>query len=151
MQQAKKMYDTLCGILKARDISFESDDQELRIGFGGRGEDLPMDFLLKVDAKREVVILYSTLPFKFDEDNIATGALGTLAINDDLPDGSFDLDIFSGRVCFRVTNTYRGSLISAEALDFMLEYSIFVVDKFNDKLYGLATGSMTPEQFIDAI
>lgn len=151
LQQAQKMYQTLCNVLDERQWPYEKTPDKLMVDFSGKGEDLPLSFRIRVDAQRQLMVLYSMLPFKFPEDRITQAAVATMYINDSLLNGSFDLDITDGSVCFRVSNLFRDSLISPEAFHFLLEYSIHFVDEYNDKLFGLAKGMINLEQLFDAV
>ena len=131
-------------------VSYEVP-KEFTVEYAGAGDDLPISFRVIVDAERMLIVLYSVLPFRFPEDKIIDAALATVLINDDLVDGSFDLDIEDGTVCFRQTNTYCESLISAEAVSFMMDLAIHMVDLFNDKLYVLAKGMVNLQQFAESL
>lgn len=148
-EQALKMFQTLCGVLDAKELNYEADQEKLYVEFGGTGDDLPMHFVITVDAQRDLVILYSSLPFATPEEQIIPMALAIMFINDSLLDGCFDLDVSDGRICFRETNTFRGSLLSAEAIDYMISYSIYVVDEYNDKLLMLSKDAISLGDFIE--
>lgn len=147
-EQAVKVFQTLCGVLDEKGFPYETDTEELIASFGGRGDDLPMDFRLRVDADRALVVLYSTLPFNIPAEQIVSAALAVTYINDGLLDGCFDLNVTNGRICFRESTTFRESLLGAGALDLMLSASIHVVDKFNDKLLMVGKGAMTVEDLM---
>ena len=60
--QAKKMYATLCDVLDARKFPYEKDEENLIVDMDGVGDDLPMQYRIKVNAERMLVTLYSKLP-----------------------------------------------------------------------------------------
>lgn len=148
VQQAKKVYGTLLSALEKRGWTCKKNEEELMLEVGIVGDDLPMDLRVHVNADRQLVTLYCTMPFKLSDDAIVTGALAICYINDHLPDGSFDLDISTGRICFRLTFTFRESLISEEAFYYMLDCSTYVVDEFNDKLLMIGKGMLSLEDFV---
>ena len=80
----------------------------------------------------------------------AEGAVAVCAANDGICDGSFDYNIRTGQITFRLTTSFCGETVLGEEL---FEYMIFVasatVDKYNDKFYLLAQGGMSLSQFIE--
>ena len=88
------------------------------------------------------------LPFTFGEDKRLEGAIALNQINYTLVDGSFDYNYEDGRVIFRLTSSYRESLISKELFGYMIACLAVTVDKYNDKLLVLAKGGTTLEDFL---
>ncbi len=146
---AREAYDTLCTCLDNIGWHYKKFEDELKIMFGVGGDDLPMNFLVIVDADRQLVRIISLLPFQMNRDKIVEGAVATCIINYMLADGSFDLDIESGHIMFRLTSSFRESLLGEEALKYMVSVSCFTVDKYNDQLSELNEGKITLAQFID--
>ncbi len=146
MQLAKNTFATLCKMLDKDDWSYDKIEDEFMIKSGARGEDLPIDFRLFLDAERSVAVLYSTLPFRIAEEKRTEAAIAICAINDSLLSGCFDFDYDTGAIVFRMTNTFRESLLSEQAFHFMLHVSLSTVDDYNDKLLMLSKGMITLEQ-----
>lgn len=147
LTNAKSAFNTLLKALDAIDWKYKKDEEKLRIDFSVKGDDLPMDFIMLVDADRQLVRLLSFLPFSFPQDHRAEGAIATSQINYKLADGSFDFDISDGTVLFRMTSSFRASLISENLLRYMVQCAIYTVDKYNDKLFMLSKGVTSLEQF----
>ncbi len=82
---------------------------------------------------------------------MANAALAICIINDNLVDGNFDMDVTKGSLCYRMSLSFRESLISEEAFDFFIDYAVYVIDEFNDKLLMLAKGMLTPAQLLGSI
>lgn len=150
LNTAREVYNTLCGALDAAGFKYQMFEDDLVIKLTATGEDLPMEFLLNVDAKRELVRIHSRQPFSFGANNI-NGAVATSCINNLLVDGSFDYNYENGDVYYRMTSSYRESLISPDLLLYMIACSLQIVDEYNDKLLMLAKNMITIEQFVGAI
>lgn len=144
-RQAQAVFETLCKALDERHWKYEKHPDDLVITFDYRGEDIPMSFVMAIDAEREVVQLFSTLPFLFGRDKRVEGAIATSCINYLLADGSFDYDYKTGTVRFRLTATFRDSLISPTLLLYMVAIACRTVDDYNDKLLMVAKGVLAPE------
>lgn len=144
---AKRTYDTFCKVLDSREWNYEKDDEALRIETGVRGDDLPIHLNISFDTDRALVRLFSPINFTIPEELIGECALALCLINDSLVDGNFDLNVNNGRLCFRMSTSFRESLLSAEALDYFLGFAISVVDEYNDKLLMLAKGVISARKF----
>ena len=78
-------------------------------------------------------------------------AVAVSAANNLLVDGSFDYDIKQGRMFFRMTSSFRESLVGKDLFTYMLLCSCKTIDDFNDKFMMLAKGLITLEQFFETI
>ena len=145
---AKEAYDTLCAALDKMGWKYNTDEDKLLVFFGADGEDIPMEFLFECDAPRQIVRVMSKLPFKFGEDKRVEGAIATCHANYRLADGSFDYNVGDGTVFFRLTSSFRESLISKEMFEYMIRVSCFTVDKYNDQFLMLNKGVLSLEDYI---
>ena len=148
LRQAKAAYDTLCETLKERKWHYEGDDENLEITCGARGDDLPMEIRIRVDPERLIVTLLSELPFSIPEDKRVETALAVSVINYALADGSFDYNFLDGSLVFRMTSSYRESLVSKDMFEYMLYVSCKTIDDYNDKLFMIVKNNMTIEDLI---
>ena len=147
--QAKKAFDTFCKMLDNREWKYKKDEEALRIETGARGDDLPINLRVVVDAERMIVRLYSPFEFNIPAEKLSEAALCICIINDGLIDGCFDLDVTDGSICFRMATSFRESLISEEAFDYFLGFAVYVVDEYNDKLLMVGKGLLTPQQLLE--
>lgn len=148
IKQANIVYRTLCKALDEREWKYAEHPEDLVITFTYTGEDIPMEFVMAVDADRQIVRILSRLPFKFPSDKRVDGAVATSYINYKLADGSFDYDYTTGEILFRLTATFIESIISGDLLWYMVVCACGTVDEYNDKLLMVAKGMLPIEQFI---
>ena len=113
------------------------------------GDDLPMGFMLNIDAERELIRLLSPIPVTFEDDKRLEGAIATSQINYRIADGSFDYNYKKGTVIFRLTSSYIDSLISKDLLEYMVGVAGYTIDEYNDKLVMLAKGELPLEAFFE--
>ena len=149
MELAKKVFDSLCAALDRRQWRYGKNEERLYVDFGVTGDDIPMKFVILVDAERQMVRAMSLLPIQFSEDKRIDGAIVTCVASFGLPDGSFDYDISTGEVSFRLTATYRDSELGDGLFQHMIDCSSFVVDKYNDKFLAVNKGFMSVQEFIE--
>lgn len=148
MALAKQTYNTLLKAIAENGWHCKQDDDRLCIDFGVNGDDLHMDFHVSIDAERQLVRLLSRLPFRFPKEKFIDGALATSIANYIIcADGSFDFNVLNGDVLFRMTTSYRSSIIASSALVYLVDYACWAVDKVNDKLLMVSNGMMSVEQF----
>ena len=151
MEKARSVFGTVCRALDNREWNYKKDEEALKIECGARGEDLPMELTINVDADRMVVLVLSHIPFIIPEDKRLDAAIAVAAVNNRLVDGCFDYDIKSGHLFFRLTNSYMDSMIGEDVFFYMVLCSCQTIDEFNDKIFMLAKGMLSMEQFLAAI
>lgn len=149
MRKAKEVFDTLVRMLDTRDWKYEKHEDKLLIKSGIRGDDLPVEFIVIVNPKNEVVQFYSSLPFRMPEDKRIDGAVAVCVANYGLVDGSFDYDLSDGEIRYRLTSSYRQSQLGEDLFEYMIMVAASTVDKYNDKFFMLSKGMMTIQQFIE--
>lgn len=145
---AKSVFNTLCETLDKKEWKYEKHIEELIITFSASGDDLPMDFLLLIDEDRQLIRLFSFLPFIVEEDKRMEMAVATCAASFGLPDGSFDYNISKGKISFRLTATFRDSKIGEELFNYLVACSGTIVDHYNDKFFALNKGYLSLEDFL---
>ena len=148
---AKTAYATLCAMLDEMGWRYKKEEEKLKISCSYIGEDLTVDIRMQINSEMQIVTLYSELPFTVAEEERIAMAMAVSAVNYALVDGSFDYSIASGTIVFRLTSSYRESLISKEMCKYMLEVSCATVDDYNDKLFMVSKKVMSLGQLIEAI
>lgn len=148
LQQAKKVYETLCNNLDSYEWHYEKNEDKLTIECSAQGDDLPMKITVRVDAERCLILLLSHLPFVIPEDKRLDLAVAVSIVNNKLVDGSFDYDVKSGHMFFRMTNSFLESEIGDEAFSYMIFCSCKTIDEYNDKFFMIGKNMMSLEQFI---
>ena len=151
LQNAIDVHGTFCRVLDRRNWKYTKNEEKLSIDFGARGDDLLMDFKVRVDAQMELVMLVSHMPFVVSEDKRLEVALAVSAVNNRLVDGCFDYDLMSGNIFFRMTSSYIGSSLSRDVFDYMISCACYTIDEYNDKLLLLTKGMTTLEQFLSDV
>ena len=149
MQKAKEVFDVLVRMLDTRDWKYEKHEEKLLIKSGIKGDDLPVEFIVVVKPRNEVVQFISMLPFNMPEDKRVDGAIAVCAANYGLVDGSFDYDLRDGEIIFRMTSSYRDSKLSEDLFEYMIMVAASTVDQYNDKFFMLAKGMMSIQQFLE--
>ena len=143
---AQTIFNTLCSALDDIEYHYKKDEDELEVRYDVQGDDLPMDFTISVFGDRDVIRLLSFLPFKVAEERLPDITMAICWINDHLLNGSFDITLERGQITFRMTQSYRDSLIDIELFKYMIFVSINTVDEYNDRLFMVSQGKMTMEE-----
>lgn len=147
LKNAKNVYNTLCEMLDDIKFHYEKHEEDLVVTFTVTGDDLPMRFVLNVDAERELIRLISPIPVVFEGEKRLDGAIATCQVNYRLADGSFDYDYKAGKILFRMTSSFMDSLISKDLFEYMVAVSSHTIDEFNDKFLMLAKGALSVKDF----
>ena len=148
MELAKQVYQTLCEAIERREWNFGKDEEKLLVHFGVSGDDIPMQFILIVDAERQLIRLMSPMPFKMSEGKRMEGAIAVCAASYGMADGSFAYDLSDGTIVFRMTESFRGNDIGEGLFQYMISCSCAMVDKYNDQFLALDKGIMSITDFI---
>ena len=150
MAMAQQIYGTIIEMLDSINFHYDRYDEDLVIRFTVSGDDIPMTMIFTVDPEREVVRLFSPMPFKIDEDKRTELALAVAIANYGLVNGSFDYDLSDGEIRFRCTTCYRDSVVGPNLFKYMLSISNGTTDDYNDKFMMLNKGMMTLQQFAES-
>ncbi|MDE6690408.1 MAG: YbjN domain-containing protein, partial [Clostridia bacterium] len=142
---AQKNYRTLLEAVEANNWICGQDDAALKIDYGVNGDYFKMKFIIKVEAEKQLVILNSELPCKFPREKSGIAAMVICTANYALADGRFDFNLDNGSISFKMTENYRGSLLSKEAFMYLLNYSVWAIDKFYKPINDVITGKRTPK------
>ena len=148
MADALKVYQTLCEAIERREWKYEKEEEKLLVHFGVNGDDIPMQFILVVDAERQLIRVMSPLPFKMSEEKRIEGAIATCVATFGMADGGFDYDLSSGRISFRITASYRNSDIGDGLFQYMMSCACAMVDEYNDKFLAIDKGMLSIADFI---
>ncbi|MGN1372499.1 MAG: YbjN domain-containing protein [Candidatus Coproplasma sp.] len=147
--QAKKVYSTMVRALNAKNWKFIEKAEDLTIVSSCSGEDITMNFIIKIDAKREVIKFISSMPFNIVEDKRVDAAIAVCVANYGLVNGSFDFDINDGEIRFRLSTSYCGCEVGEGFFMDMMGTALTTTDRYNDKFLMLGNGQMTLQQFIE--
>lgn len=148
LKLAGEAFDTLCNSMDDLKWHYEKDEEKMMIHLGVNGDDIPMEFVIHCDAERQLIRLMSFLPFKINEDKRIDAAMATSHANYLLADGSFDYNLGDGTILFRMTSSFRESLVGIELFKYMIQVACLTVDKYNDKFLMLSKGMLSLADFI---
>ncbi|MCM1306958.1 MAG: YbjN domain-containing protein [Bacteroides sp.] len=151
LKQAQNVYKALCEMLDEREWHYEKFDEDLTVKCGVQGDDLPMEMLIEVDKTRQLVTLLSFMPFAIPENRRTALAVAVAQANNGMVDGSFDFDYARGKIIFRMTTSYRASLIGKELFAYMLACAGYTIDEYNDKFLTVAKNEMSIDEILEYI
>lgn len=150
LKLAQNVYLSICSMFEDMNFNCKRDDENLVIRSTVHGDDIPMDIIIVVSADTQTITFLSPMPFTIPEDKIPEAAMAAAYANNKLRNGSFDLDIFEGKISFRMTAYYMDSILGKEMFRLMLLISSNTIDRYNDKFLMLGKGMISLEQFIES-
>lgn len=151
LKTAQAVYKSLCQMLDDRGWRYQKKEESLSIVCGVQGDDLPMAIKITVDAKRDLVTLLSGMPFDVPAKRRDALAVAVSKANYGIVDGSFDYNYLTGEIGFRLTASYRESLIGKNMMAYMLAVSCNTIDEYNDKFLAVAKSEMSVEEILNFI
>ena len=134
MISANRVYGSLLNIVRKNKYDFDDDEEIMTVNFYVKREESFIPFTITVDAERQLIRLYSPLDVQIDEDNRFEACVNICKCSCELDMGSFDYDLYSGSIEFRMATSFNGSLISDKQIENMISYTCGVVKKYTDRL-----------------
>lgn len=150
---AQRNAAVLISMLEHRRLKYtveEQSDSRTHIRIRFTGNDLPMTLHIILRADRQIVSVLSAMPFVIREEKRSDAAFAVIAANRGLIDGSFDLNMQSGELCFRLTSAFMGTVLSEELFSYLMFVSAETVDRFNDRFAALNDGTLSLTDFLAA-
>lgn len=131
---ANRVYGSLLNIVRKNKYDFDDDEEIMTVNFDVKREKNFIPFTITVDAERQLIRLYSPLDVQIDENNRFEACVNICKCSCELDMGSFDYDLYSGSIEFRMATSFNGSLISDKQIENMISYTCGVVKKYTDRL-----------------
>ena len=148
MRLAKNTFDNLCQWLKEDDWKFDTDEDHLLVTFGAVGDDLTMNLAVQINTELMIVSVYNYFDFEIPQNKRTAMALAICAANERLHDGNFDLNLANGSMLFRMTCSFRESLLGKELMRYLVVTSCTTTDNFNDKFYDFVNDKISFEELM---
>lgn len=131
---ANRVYESLLNIVRKNKYDFDDDEEIMTVNFDVQDGDSLIAFIITVDTERQLIRLYSPLDIQIDENNRFGACVSICKYSCELNRGSFDYDLYSGSIEFRMATSFSGSLISDSQIEDMISYTCKVVEEYTDKL-----------------
>lgn len=148
--RAQKTYNDLCTHLDSLGLKYTRHDDGKFITLTMHGDDLPIEMILSVREKPQVVSLFAPIRPKAPEDKRIDAAVAVNVANYGIVFGSFDYDISGGDIRWRAVLPYCNTDITKEQIEYLVLVSAHTVERYNDKFLMFNKGMMSLEQFIES-
>lgn len=149
--RADEVYDILVSELDSREWHYDEDREKRTIRFSVSGKQMAVAYDFKIDADRQLILLNSLLPFDIKEGKSGDFMLAVCRTNYSLPDGRFRLYLENDAVSFDMTCSYIESLIGEELFEYLINYTLFIVDRYGPRLKDLNDDVIDVQKYIDTI
>ena len=150
LQKSKEIFDGFCEYLKSNDCRFNKDDENLVAFFIIKSDNIEIKFIVKAEVNRETLRIMAMLPVNFGSGKRIDGAMVTTIATSGMANGSFDYDISSGNVMFKIAESYMGSKISPAVYDYMVDCAMMTIAEYYGKFLAVSEGKMTVPEFMKA-
>ncbi len=151
LERAQATYRTLCQALDEMELHYESNDEKLTVFLSVKGDDFPVELRFRVSPERQLVSLFSQLPFTINESKIVDLALAVSTANYVLANGCFDFKITSGDILFRMVNSFDNCELSTDVFKYMTICTVSTVDEYNDKFLLISKDVLPLDKFISDV
>ena len=136
-------------IIKAQDWTYDYDEDNecIYIEVAASSNEINIPLVMQIDKEREFFTVISALPIPIEDEKQDEMAIAVNIINNILVFGSFDYNYLEGAISYRFTSSFRKSLISKSAYEFMIGIVLMSIETYLENLTKLAFGEMTIEEF----
>ncbi len=142
LHQADEAYGVLLGMLDGGGWRYAKDAPSRSVEFAVKGGSGPIALRLVIEASMQLILVYSPLSFRFGEERRVDGAVALNAVNCQLSYGSFDLDLSTGAVVFRLSSSIRRSIPSPQLYEALIAAACATVDKYAQQLLRFSKGEI---------
>lgn len=140
------MYRRLSDALDDLGWKYERDDMRLKINTSINCGGQTLNASVQMDDNKKLIYCYTQLNFEVEEEFRKAFSQGVCMVNMLIRNGSFDFSPKSGKCAFRMTSSYRDSIVGKEVLQYILLVATKIIDLYNAKLFMLATGKITLDE-----
>ena len=148
LQKSKEIFESFCEYLRSNECRFNKDDENLVVFFIIKSDNIEIKFIAQTDVGRETLRVMAMLPVNFGSGKRIDGAMVTTIASSGMANGSFDYDISSGNVMFKISESYMGSKISPAVYDYMVDCAMMTIAEYFGKFLAVSEGKMTVPQFM---
>lgn len=150
-KNANSIYNAMCEVLDEFKLSYDKKEEKRVVLFSMTDDDLTTEYVISVDAEREMIRLMLMLPVTFEKDRKVDGAIATSALNYSIVDGTFEFTYEDGTVWFRIGTPFKDSILSKTLLRYLLLCAASTVGKVATNLFLLSKGAMSLEDFMEKL
>lgn len=151
VENTRRNAAALTAMLERQNLHYtveEDTDARISIRIHFQGADLPMTLHIVLRTDRQIATVFSVMPECFAEDRWAEAALAVAVANQGLIDGSFDLNLETGEVRFRLTSSFIETVLSETLFSYLMYVSAETVDRYNDRFAALSRGETDLAEFM---
>lgn len=147
-REAQETLDVFAGMFEKRGWKYNRSDEHGCIYTGIVGDDLPMNIMIRADAGAGVLQIVSKIPVDMAPEKIVEAAIIVNEFNDGRLLGNFDMDVTRGLIIFKTCTCIADSRVSEEACSLLFDYTVRMIDNYNDKFLMLNKGMLTMEKIL---
>lgn len=145
------MFETICHSLEKCNLKYDKNEDDLSVHVGIQGDGLPINLVIFPDTGTKTITMYAPLPLTFSADKRVEGAVVTSYANFILSDGGFDYEVTGGKTVFKMTSSYRESLIAPDVIGMMIAYALKILSDIGEKIYAVSKGFWSAGDFIEKV
>lgn len=148
--KANEVFNGICTALDEMNIRYvKKTDDVLGVDFGVPSHDIPIRIVITLDIENEHIMLFSCLPINIPTDKYFEMSVAVNAANCTIVNGSFDFDCNNGSLFFKMTNSYKNSVLGTELYKYMVNVAMETVDSYNDEFLKIARDLITLREFLN--
>ena len=150
-KRGKEVFETICEMMDDNGWHYKKKEEELSVAIGFDTEDYDINLHFFVDIQTQKITLLSMLPFSIKEESVDACAIAACEVNYRMKDGDFLYDFEHNNIFFKLTTSFKGSLLSKSLMTSFMDLAYAILDVYNDQFAALNNGEMSLNDFIKKI
>jgi hypothetical protein len=152
-KRGKEVLDTICEMMDDNGWHYQKkeEDGEFSVAIGFDTEDYDINLHFFVDLQTQKITLLSMLPFSIKEESVDACAIAACELNYSMKDGDFLYDFTHNSLFFKLTTSFKGSLLSKSLISSFMDLAYAILDIYNDRFAALNDGEISLSDFINRI
>lgn len=133
-KQAEKVAKILRSVLDGYGWHYSVSNDGLSFEFGVKSDAMPMYYTMRVWPDKELVTTYVSQKLIIPESKRIMAALGFCQANNHLVDGSYDFNVATGELLFRVVACYHDMKIGPATIKYLINVANQSFDDVNQTI-----------------
>lgn len=151
LENARDAFEAICEAMDNYNLVYDKDEDEMTVDLTISGQDMPIEMHFRVHPDKEIVRMISPMPYIVPREKRLDMAVALTFVNIRLINGCYDLDMKTGHIGFRLVESYAGSRLGYEAIQYLISITNITEDNYNDKLIMLNKDIITLRKFVSLV
>lgn len=141
---AEKNYKALCKFLKSKKWKFEEEKENFKVHIDFEFDNSKIYVVIGFNIGLGTIYAFSKADdLEIPESKQSLIAAAVLIANGKMTDGNFDYKCLNGKIIFRITSCYIGTVLSDSLYEYLISNAYYAVKDYHKKFAAVCTAQLT--------